>query len=108
MVVTNVISSSFQINAAGFYSKRDRKCKWVAPQSSTDSDIELDEETLEEAFDDDVLDPDFFLDNYDDDDLTPTASGKHKQCIKTNVLKGPVFCLGGHLKGQECLFWCNF
>ena len=66
------------MSAAGIYSKRATRSKWVAPQSSADSDIEIDEETLEEAFDDDVLDPDFFLNNYDDDDLTPTASGKHK------------------------------
>ena len=41
--------------------------------------------------DDDVMDPDFVLDIFDDD-LTPSASGKN-----THMLK--------FLKGQDCLLW---
>lgn len=63
--------------------------KWVAPQTSADSDIEVEDELLEEAMDDDSLDPDFLL-NMNVDDLTPTASGKHIQCTKTSVLNAHV------------------
>ena len=51
----------------------------MAPKSSADSDLEVeDDDELEEFMDDDVLDPDFLLDILDED-LTPTVSGKHTQ-----------------------------
>ncbi len=68
----------------------------MVPPASADSDIELDDDTIGEVFDDEVVDPDFFADLHDDDDFIPTASGKHTQCI----LEDPVCCLG-------CLFWCH-
>ena len=70
--------------------------RWVAPQSSADSDFEVedDEEELEQFMDDDVLDPDFVLDILDDDP-TRSASGKNTHMLKM-------------LKGQECLLWRHF
>ncbi|MPD00512.1 hypothetical protein E2C01_095988 [Portunus trituberculatus] len=54
------------------------------------SDLELNNDTIEETCDDDVLDPDFFL-HLLDDDLAPIASSKQAQCIKTNVLEVPLW-----------------
>lgn len=53
----------------------------MVPQTSANSDIEVDDETLMniDVEDDDVLDPDFFLDP--DTGLTPTTSGKSYKCI---------------------------
>ena len=62
-----------------FYPRGSKTSKWLAPQTSADSDIEVEDELLEEAMDDEALDPDFLL-NMTADDLTPAASGKHKQC----------------------------
>ena len=50
----------------------------MAPLSSAHSDIEVEDDTVDEIYDDDVVDPDYLLD-IPDDELTPTASGKHTQ-----------------------------
>ena len=50
----------------------------MAPKSSEDSDLEVEDEDELELMDDDVMDPDFVLDILDED-LTPTVSGKHTQ-----------------------------
>lgn len=68
----------------------------MVPHASVDSNLELDNGTIEEAFDEEVLDPDFLL-YLLDDDLTLTVSGMHAECTKTNVLEVPVFCLGSDI-----------
>lgn len=53
----------------------EEKCShFLIPASCDDSDIEVEDDALDDVFDDDTLDPDFLLNL--PDDLTPTASGK--------------------------------
>ena len=66
------------MSAGAFYNKRPTRSKWLAPESSAHSDIEVEDDLEEEIFDDDVDDPDFLLD-IPEEDLIPTASGKHAQ-----------------------------
>lgn len=64
---------------SGFYNKSARRSKYLVPLACEDIDLEIDDDNIEEALvDDDLLGPDFLLD-LPDDDLTPTASGKHAQ-----------------------------
>ena len=73
--------------------------RWVAPQSSADSDFEVeDDEVLEEnlMFDDDVVDPDFVL-NIGDDDLIPSSAGM-------NMLKMLQGQCGANFKRTEVCF----
>ena len=51
--------------------------QYLVPNSGADSDIEVEDDSLEDVLDDDFLDPDFTID-LDEDNLTPTVSGK--QC----------------------------
>ena len=89
--ITNIIFLSFQLPCSSFYAAQPRTSRrlaaraleeqrtlrpYVMPNDCADSDMEVEDDLDEEAFDDDVLDPDFFLD-LNEDQLTPTASGKH-------------------------------
>ena len=47
---------------------------FLIPATCADSDLDVDDDILEDAMDDDTLDSDFLLDL--PDDLTPTVSGK--------------------------------
>ena len=51
--------------------------QYLVPNTGADSDLEVEDDALEDGLDDDYLDPDFFID-LDEDNLTPTVSGK--QC----------------------------
>ena len=68
------------MNSSTFYrrSARVRKPKWVVAKSAVESDIEVDgEEDIGDIYDDDVVDPDFFL-AFDSPDVTPSGSGESK------------------------------
>ena len=69
------------MSASSFYSKtRPKRDRWIAPERGDDSDLEVDDGTIEEAIDDDLLDPDFLM-GLSDDELTPTSLGEYAQCI---------------------------
>ena len=89
--ITNIIFLSFQLPCSSFYAAQPRTIRRLAaraleeqrtlrpygmPNDCADSDMEVEDDLDEEAFDDDVIDPDFFLD-LNEDQLTPTPSGKH-------------------------------
>ena len=50
--------------------------QYVVPHDCGDSDLEVEDDFLDALDDDDDLDADFFLD-LQEDQLTPTTSGKH-------------------------------
>ena len=90
--IINIFFLSFQLPVSSFYAAKPRTstrlaaaraqeeartlAPYVVPNNCGDSDLEIEDDTLVDDFDDDVLDSDFFLD-LQDDHLTPTASGKH-------------------------------
>ena len=70
--------STFQTRK--FYGKsQPERNLWIVPETAADSDLELDDDTIEETVDDDILDPDFILELADDDELTPTSLGLYIQ-----------------------------
>ena len=87
--ITNIIFLSFQQSVSSFYSAQPRTSRrlaaraleerrtlsqYVVPPDSAASDMEVEDDTLEELDNDDV-DPDFIFD-IQDENLTPTTSGK--------------------------------
>ena len=88
--ITNIFffPFSFQLPASSFYSSKSRTSRrlaaraleeqrtltqYVIPNNCADSDMEV-EDDLEEDYDDDVIDPDYF--DIQDEHLTPSTSGK--------------------------------
>ena len=64
--------------------------QYLVPNSGADSDIEVEDDALEDDLDDDYLDPDFLIDLEEDDNLTPTASGKQCHQYKGHDLKAMI------------------
>ena len=60
--------------------------KYLVPNSGADSDLEVEDDDLDEDLDDDYLDPDYILDLHEDVNLTPTASGKQYHQYKVHDL----------------------
>lgn len=85
MALTNVLLLHFSFLLLVSTERRPQEANGCFHMTA-DSNLELEDETIKEGFDDDVLDFDFLLDLLDND-LTPTALGKYAQCIKTSVLE---------------------
>ncbi|XP_076040781.1 uncharacterized protein LOC143025206 [Oratosquilla oratoria] len=73
------------MSTSTFYSRsHPKRNKWITPDKGEDSDLEVDDNTLEAALDDDTLDPNFQLD-ISDDELTPTSSGSVNRVRPQNM-----------------------
>ncbi|XP_076055129.1 uncharacterized protein LOC143033508 [Oratosquilla oratoria] len=72
------------MSTSTFYSRsRPKRNKWIAPDKGEDSDLEVDDNTIEVDLDDDTVDSDFQLDI--SDELTPTSSGSVNRVHPQNM-----------------------